>query len=95
LFALIVQSILTANDALDAGYSYICCVMPPQTKARSQVLRFGGKYILGGKRFCFYCMFKANFSWQNKFWGSTTRECSPWLQACHRCVTNHFHWSVL
>jgi len=36
-------------------------------QARSQVSRFGGaKHILGGKAFCFHCMFKTNFSGNNK-----------------------------
>jgi len=39
-------------------------------QARSQGLRFEGtKYILMGKDFCFYYMFKTIFSEHNKIWG--------------------------
>jgi len=41
------------------------------TQAPSQVLRFGGKYILGRQEFCFYYMFKNFFSGHTKIWGST------------------------
>jgi len=58
-------------------------------QAHIQVLRFGAqKIFLGRQDFCFYCMFKSNFSGDTNLWGCTKRlggitpECPPWLRAC-------------
>jgi len=42
-------------------------------QARGQVFRFGRKYILGCQDFCFYCMFKTNFSGHNTISGYCLR----------------------
>jgi len=69
-----------ANNFLHVSYSL---------QARSQVLRFGGKYIFRREYFCFYYMFKTNFSGHNKIreghkkiLGGPAREClAPCLGA--------------
>jgi len=44
-------------------------LLATEKQARSQVLRFGGKNeLLGWQDFCFYCIFKTNFSRLNKIW---------------------------
>ena len=55
----------------------------PVLENRPEV-RFKG---LGGKYFCFYYMFKRNFSghktfWGHKSWEGTAGECPSWLRAC-------------
>jgi len=41
-------------------------------QARNQFSRFGGvQYIFRGNNFCFYYMFKTNFSGHNKIWAGT------------------------
>jgi len=52
-------------------------------QARSQVSRFGGaQYIFRGHDFCFYYMFKTNFSGRNKIWGTQKKfNAPPWLRA--------------
>jgi len=54
------------------------------TQARSQVLSFrGAKCIFRGHDFCFYYIFKTNFSGNTKIWGAQKKfgghcpECSP------------------
>ena len=37
----------------------------------------GHNTSLWGQDFCFYCMFKTNFSGRNKIWGGTAPKCPP------------------
>jgi len=47
-----------------------------------------GEYVFRGQNFCFYLVFKKNFSGHNKLWGEqkhlvvTATECPSWLRTC-------------
>ena len=60
----------------------------------------GHNTFLGGQDFCFYYMFKTNFSERNKIWGAQKKfgvhcpRMPPWLRACW-CNYYYYWWFTL
>jgi len=70
-----------------------------RTRPVARLQGLGEKYFLGGKDFCFYHMFKTNFSEHNKIWEGHNKDLGVTASECPRvCGPGQnrrqkvFHW---